>query len=187
MKNSVEITVRYQFLRILLMQAAASGIALLFGIVAFWYFLNMSIVKEFLSVIFMTVNFAMLYSSAKTFAKLDNKPYTPLKPNKMKGVMFGCMVALVTLIITAAFKIMWLKFGNDTGVEGTVPAIINMLFYYWSFPFNGILGLNAGRFMIYTVPVMIVVPIAATSLGYMAGCKNFNISEKINEFMYEKE
>ena len=105
----------------------------------------------------------------------------------MKGVMFGCMVALVTLIITAAFKIMWLKFGNDTGVEGAVPAIINMLFYYWSFPFNGILGLNAGRFMIYTVPVMIVVPIAATSIGYMAGCKNFNISEKINEFMYEKE
>ena len=62
MKNSVEITVRYQFLRILLMQAAASGIALLFGIVAFWYFLNMSIVKEFLSLIFITVNFSMLYS-----------------------------------------------------------------------------------------------------------------------------
>ena len=69
----------------LLMQVAASGVAFVFGLVAFWYFLSMNIAKEIISVIFIGVNFAMLYIPAKNFAIRDNKSYTPLKPSKLKG------------------------------------------------------------------------------------------------------
>ena len=86
MKDSMKITVKYQFVYMLLMQVAASGVAFVFGLVAFWYFLSINIAKEIISVIFIGVNFAMLYIPAKNFAIRDNKSYTPLKPSKLKGV-----------------------------------------------------------------------------------------------------
>ena len=67
MKDSMKITVKYQFVYMLLMQVAASGVAFVFGLVAFWYFLSMNIAKEIISVIFIGVNFAMLYIPAKNF------------------------------------------------------------------------------------------------------------------------
>ena len=51
----------------------------------------MNIAKEIISVIFIGVNFAMLYIPAKNFAIRDNKSYTPLKPSKLKGAMFGVL------------------------------------------------------------------------------------------------
>ena len=90
MKDSMKITVKYQFVYMLLMQVAASGVAFVFGLVAFWYFLSMNIAKEIISVIFIGVNFAMLYIPAKNFAIRDNKSYTPLKPSKLKGRDVWC-------------------------------------------------------------------------------------------------
>lgn len=95
MKDSMKITVKYQFVYMLLMQVAASGVAFVFGLVAFWYFLSMNIAKEIISVIFIGVNFAMLYIPAKNFAIRDNKSYTPLKPSKLKGAMFGVLISLL--------------------------------------------------------------------------------------------
>ena len=51
MKDSMKITVKYQFVYMLLMQVAASGVAFVFGLVAFWYFLSINIAKEIISVI----------------------------------------------------------------------------------------------------------------------------------------
>ena len=187
MRDSMKMTVRYQFIYMLIMQAAASGVCFVFGMVAFWYFMNISVAKEILSVIFMLVNFAMLYTSAKKFALLDNKPYTPLKPSKLKGVLFGVSVALVNLIFAGIFRLMWIKFGTDLGITGVFPTIINALFYYWSFPYNGIMNLSNGVFTLYSLAAMVVMPVAATLIGYIAGSKKFELTEKIEEFMYEKE
>lgn len=46
MKDSMKITVKYQFVYMLLMQVAASGVAFVFGLVAFWYFLSINIAKK---------------------------------------------------------------------------------------------------------------------------------------------
>ncbi|MCC8159961.1 MAG: hypothetical protein LIO53_01345 [Oscillospiraceae bacterium] len=187
MRDSMKITVKYQFAYMLLMQAAASGIAFVFGLVAFWYFTNINIAKQVLSIILILVNFAFLYTASKKFAVFDNKPYTPLKPSKIKGVLFGCTIAAVNLILMAVFRLMWINFGTDTGITGVIPTIINILFYYWSFPYNGLMNLNNGLFTIYSAVVMVLAPIAATTAGYIAGCKKINVTEKLDEFMYEKD
>lgn len=187
MRDSMKITVRYQFMYMLLMQAAASGVCFVFGLVAFWYFMNISVAKEILSCVFMLVNFAMLYISAKKFALLDNKPYTPLKPSKLKGALFGGFIALVNLIFAGVFRLMWIKFGTDLGITGVIPTIINALFYYWSFPYNGIMNLSNGTFTLYSLAAMVVVPVAAAFIGYIAGSRKFELAEKLDEFMYEKE
>ena len=65
--------------------------------------------------------------------------------------------------------------------------IINVIFYYWSFPYNGIMGLANGTYTIYSGILMLIVPILAAYCGYIAGSKKFEFVEKIEEFMYEKE
>lgn len=187
MKDSMKITVKYQFVYMLLMQVAASGVAFVFGLVAFWYFLSMNIAKEIISVIFIGVNFAMLYIPAKNFAIRDNKSYTPIKLSKLKGAMFGVLISVVTAILMALFAFVWAKFSDEIGIHGVVPTIINVIFYYWSFPYNGIMGLANGTYTIYSGILMLVVPILATYCGYIAGSKKFEFVEKIEEFMYEKE
>lgn len=187
MKDSMKMTVKYQFLYMLVMQLAASGAAFVFGLVAFWYFTNISIAKEILSIIFILVNFAILYIAAKKFAILDNKPYTPLKPSKLKGVLFGCLISLVNLIFMGIFRLLWIKFGTEVGIVGVIPTIVNAVFYYWSFPYNGLMSLTNGEFTVYSGVIMVIMPIAASAAGYIAGCKKIDLSEKIEEFMYEKE
>ena len=182
MKDSMKITVKYQFVYMLLMQVAASGVAFVFGLVAFWYFLSMNIAKEIISVIFIGVNFAMLYIPAKNFAIRDNKSYTPLKPSKLKGAMFGVLISIVTAILMALFAFVWSKFSDEIGIHGVVPTIINVIFYYWSFPYNGIMGLANGTYTIYSGILMLIVPILATYCGYIAGSKKEYVAELVIGF-----
>lgn len=187
MRDSLKITVKYQFMRILLMQAAASGVAFVFGAVAFWYFTNINIAKQLLSCVFMLVNFMFLYSPSRRFADMDNKPYTPLKPSMIKGVLFGCMIAALNVIFAVIFRLLWIKFGTETGITGVLPTAYNAFFFFWSYPYNGIMNLSHGTFTFYTWIAMIIVPIAATTAGYIAGCRKFDLVEKIDSMMYEKD
>lgn len=187
MRDSMKITVKYQFIYVLLMQLAASGATFVFGTVAFWYFLTVNIVKEILSIIFIGVNFAFLYVAAKKFALRDNKPYTPLRPSKAKGVILGAMVSIVTLILMLLFIFVWSKYSDEAGIHGMLPTAINVIFYFWSFPYNGIMGLSMGAFMPYSAVIMLVMPIVATTAGYIGGCRKIELVEKFEEFMYEKK
>lgn len=187
MRDSMKMTVKYQFIFMLLMQVAASGVTFVFGLVAFWYFTNIPVVKEILSVVLIAVNFAMLYIYAKKFAILDNKPYTPIKPSKVKGALFGVAISCVTVILMIMFKFIWANYSGETGLIGVIPTVLNFVFYYWSFPYNGIMGLSQGVYTIYSAAAMIIVPILATTIGYIFGCKKIEISEKFEEFMYEQE
>lgn len=187
MRDSMKITVKYQFASIILMQLAAAGVSFVFGTVAFWYFLTKPVWKEILSAVFIAVYFGMLYIRAKRFAVLDNKPYTPLKPNKIKGLLFGMAAAAVTLALFALFKLVWTFYSSDGGVVGIIPTAVNVIFYFWSFPFNGIMNLSEGTVTWYSVALMLAVPVAACALGYIAGCRKIEIIEKLEEFMYEKE
>ncbi len=187
MRDSMKMTVKYQFAMIILTHIAAAGVAFVFGMIAFWYFLTQPVWKEVLSVVFMAVYFGMLYLRAKKFAVLDSKPYTPLKPSRIKGLLFGVAAAAVTFILMALFRFVWTRYAVDGGVVGVIPTAVNAIFYFWSFPFNGIMNLSEGNMTLYSAVIMLILPIAACFLGYTAGCKNIEILEKLGEYMYEKE
>ena len=101
--------------------------------------------------------------------------------------MFGVLISVVTAILMALFAFVWAKFSDEIGIHGVVPTIINVIFYYWSFPYSGIMGLANGTYTIYSGILMLIVPILAAYCGYIAGSKKFEFVEKIEEFMYEKE
>lgn len=187
MRDSMKMSIGYQFGYMLLMQAAASGITIVFGLVAFWYFLNIHIVKELVSIAFMGVNFAVLYIASKKMAQRDCKPYTPIKPSRLKGALFGALISAVTLLLMLLFIYVWANYSDDAGIHGIIPTVINVLFYCWSFPYNGIMGLSNGQFMVYSGIIMLVLPVCATLIGYIAGSKNIELAEKLDKFIYEKE
>lgn len=187
MRDSMKITVGYQLGYMLLMQLAASGVAFVFGTVAFWYFTNINIAKQILSCILILVNFGMLYIPAKKFALLDGKSYTPLRQVKIKGLMLGCAITVCNLIFAVLFRVLWIYFGTETGITGLLPTLYNAFFYFWTFPYNGLMNLDNGVFTIYSAAIMLIMPPAATFIGYIAGCKKFELAEKLDKFMYEKE
>ncbi len=187
MKDSMKMTVPYQFAYLLLIQLAASAVAFLFGIVAFSYFLMLPVAKEIVSVAFMVMNFAMLYIYSKKFAIRDNKQYTSLKPSIAKGVLFGVLIAAVNVIFMLALTFVWKAYGEAGGGLGVLRTAINAVFYVWTFPYCGIMNLNEGHFSIISAIMLVAVPIAATTAGYIAGCRKFELAEKLDTFIYEKE
>lgn len=187
MREATKVTVGYQYMRMILTQAAASGIAFVFGAVAFWYFTNINIVKQLISVVFMFVNFAFLYTASKKFAVMDGRNYTILKVNKIKGALFGAVISGINLVLMIVFQLLWMRFGTETGITGIFPTAFNAFFYLWSYPYNGIMNLENGVFTIYSGILMIILPILATLSGYIAGTRNINITDKLDSFVYEKE
>lgn len=187
MKDSMKMTVVYQFMYILLMQLAASAVAVVFGLVAFSYFLTINIAKEIVSLALMTMNFAMLYIYAKKFAVLDNKPYTPLKSSLLKGVLFGVFIAVLNVLMMIMLSFVWKFWGDANGAEGVIRIIVNAIFYLWTFPYGGFMNLDQGHFSIVSAIFMVIMPIAATTSGYIAGCKKFELAEKLDSLMYEKD
>lgn len=184
MRDSMKITVRYQFANMLLMHLAAIGVTFVFGVVVFGYLLDRAVWKEMFSVLFMAVYAGMLYVRARKFGISDSKPYTPLKPSKIRGLMFGVVIAAVMLGLFALMRFIGTVFPSGHEAGGVITATV---FYFLFFPFNGIMNLHDGIASWYSIALMAAVPAAACFMGYAMGCKNISILEKISQFMYEKK
>jgi hypothetical protein len=187
MKDSMKMSVGYQFSYILMIQLAASAVAYLFGIVAFAYFLILNVARQIVAVAFMTMNFVMLYIYSKKFALLDNKPYTKLKPSLFKGVLFGVQISVINVLLLLALTVTWNVWANAEGALYVVRAVITFLITFLTFPYSGILNIQDGSFSIIGAVLTVIVPVAATVAGYIAGSKKFEISEKFDSFIYEKD
>lgn len=187
MKDSMKMSVTYQFVFLILIQLAASAVALLFGIVAFGYFLTINIAKQIVAAAFMIMNFAMLYIYSKKFAILDNKPYTPLKPRVIKGIMFGAVISIINVLMLFAVSTVWKYWGEATGVQNVIRTVVNAVVYIWTFPYEGIMNLEKGSFTILSAIMVVILPIGATTAGYIAGKRHFELAEKIDSLMYEKD
>lgn len=193
MRDSMKTTVGYQFMYILMTYFAAAAVAALFGMFIFYQFTDMNIAKQILSVCLMVVEAAMLYVTAKKFASRDIKDYTPLKESKVKGALFGVSVAALKIILVIVHEIVWASCSvpleeGGRALSGAGAVVYNFIFNILSFAYNGFMtDPQHGYIGILTIVLMIAVPIAATTLGYIAGCRRFELAENLDKLMYEKE
>lgn len=188
MREGIKMTKKYQIFYTLITQLFASGISVLFTLIAFWTLLDKNIFKEILSIIFVLVNFGMIYSQAGKFAWYDKKPYTPLNVDSKKSILMGLVVSAVTLILFIVLKLSWALGGtqSDAGMYLNNGFAIagNALFMLWTFPFFGILGMSHGYITWYSLVILLVMPPVAAFLGYNAELKDFHILEKIYKFSF---
>lgn len=186
MRDSMKITVPYQFGYVMLTHLGAVSVAFVFQTVAFWYFIGTKGCKEILAIVFTAIYAGMMYHSVRKLSLLDHKNYTPLKPNLLKGVMFGVSITVLTLALFALWKFSWANCSDETGLTG-MGMIINFVFSFWTFPYYGILGASNGEITILGAAVMSIVPILATTTGYLAGKHKLDLLDVIERFSYEKE
>ncbi|MGN1115816.1 MAG: hypothetical protein ACI4TH_04545 [Candidatus Ornithomonoglobus sp.] len=191
MRNSIDITRKYQFGYMLLHHLTTVLIIIVFEAIAFWYFLDKTIGRQVVAVIFTIVYGLALYSYARKLAAWDNKPYTPLKPELKWGFLWGLAISASVGIFLIIYKLDWHFFAaiDENGVPylTSLWAIgINMLFYIWTGPYFGFVESQGGGIAVYGQILMLVVPMIATTLGYKAGVKNFDLIEKLDSLTLEK-
>jgi drug/metabolite transporter (DMT)-like permease len=166
-------------------------IIIVFEAVAFWYFLDKPIARQVLAGIFTIVYGLILYSYSRKLAALDNKPYTPLKPDIKWGVLWGLAISATVAVMLVLYKFNWHHFSavSEDGtpyITNIAAIIVNLLFYIWTGPYFGFIDNSGGGIAVYAQILMIIVPIAATTVGYVAGVKNFDLVEKLDSMTLEK-
>ncbi len=186
MRDSMKITVPYQFGHILLTHLGAVSVAFVFQTVAFWYFIGTKGCKEVLAIVFTAIYAGMIYHSSRKLSLLDHKTYTPLKPSVLKGAMFGAGIAVVTLVLFVLWKFAWINSADETGLVG-IGLVINFVFSFWTFPYYGFLGASNGEITVIGGALMLIVPILASTAGYLAGKYKLDLLDVIERFSYEKE
>ncbi len=186
MRNSVEITRKYQFGSMLLQHITAVLISIVFESIACWYFLDKPVARYIVAGIFTFVYAAFIYSRARRLAVFDAKPYTPLQPQLKWGVLWGIAVSAAILIWIIIFRLNWILFAVDGVMTNVFSIIINVLFYIWTAPYFGFMSDTGGQIPLFAGILMLVVPIVASTLGYYAGMKNFDIIAKLDSLTVEK-
>ncbi len=187
MRNSVDITRGYQIKYMLGRTLFAAFLCLLIEIIVFVNFLDVEVLRTIVGVIMVFVYGIILYLGSSTLGKFDAKPYTPLKPQMIRPVIWGAIIAATSVIFLVMYKINWIILLKGDELPSALSLIINGLFYFWNSPYLAFfIGNKNGYISPIIEGVMILYPFVVCFLGYLAGIKNFSVIDKFTGFMFEK-
>lgn len=186
-KDTINLTVGYQYRHMVISHIISVFVSLVLQLIVFSWMLEKPILKEIDGILFTIIYFFTVYGAAGGVAKHDNKSYTKLQPDMRKGFFMGLMLSVITIILFIAYKFVWFKFGVDGSLQNWAAMLVNGVFVIWTFPYFGLMNISQGSISIYSIIIMIAVPIAASTLGYIAVCKKFDLWDKIISFVYVKK
>ncbi len=185
--SSAQISLKSQFAAVFVRHIFISGLAVIFGIGAFWWFLTKRTYNLLYSCIFTCIYFGMMYTKCSRIAAHDLKGYAETKAYPAKGAVLAVPVAAVTLALDIARLAVWKYCSNDMGLTNIPSVICNAVFIIWNFAFNGIMNIHKSSISVAGHIIIYAVPAVSAFLGYFAGFKRFSITEKLIPFMYEKK
>ena len=187
MKNSVGITRNYQMWYMLGRALFGAFVSVVVEIVVFINFFDVEVVRNIIGFVMSFVYGCILYTGAAKLGRLDAKPYTSLKVEVWRPLIWGGVLALVNALFLVVYKINWAHIPVGEELPSLMSVIINGIFYFWNAPYMGFIYGNTGGYISLAVIIgMILLPIVACFLGYMAGSKNMFVLDKVNDFMFEK-
>jgi len=176
-----------QSFNIIKTHALISFVAFLLGILIFPSAITNSFGKIIFSVIATIVYILSIYNSAYEIYSRDNKSYTQESPFKLKGLLMGVPLLILTIIIYTLYFFSWRFMTIDGIIVGASGWINNFLFLIWSFPFTGFINLANGTMNLYGYVIVALIPLISSFLGYFAGFYGFDLNAKINQLIYEKK
>lgn len=129
----------------------------------------------------------IIYSEGYAAEKNDKKSYTPLEPFAYKGAIIATGLLFMNILVLVTYKLSW-TFGSDGGTLVKLWALLGNFFsIFWFSPYLNLLGMESGKFSGFGYAIVLVLHMLMSSLGYYAGYKNFDLSEKMQKFIYEKK
>lgn len=131
-------------------------------------------------VLFSVVHFWLVYDGASALGKLDAKTYTPLKVDTKWSLLWGALISLIGLIFIGIYKLNWF-FGNPVSV------VFNIVFFIAESPYYAFLIATPKTVPFWVIAVSTVIPVLASVTGYITGVKNLTFTDKLRNFMFEKQ
>lgn len=139
------------------------------------------------SIISLFIYFIMIYGEAYNIAKSDKKSYTPQQPYILKGFLLPVGLGVLTVVLYLLHYYVWKYMSVNDSLTSITAAILNMPYIIWTYAFNGIIGLEKGIMSWYGYIIVIFVPMLFSGIGYIAGITNFDLTEKLSKYIYEKK
>lgn len=187
MRNSVDITRGYQIMYMLGRTLFASFLCILIEILVLINFLDVEVLRTIAGIGMIIVYGIILYVGASNLGKFDAKPYTPLKPQMIRPVIWGGVIALVSVALFVIYKMNWGTLLQGDGLPSVLSLVINGVFYFWNAPYLAFfIGNSDGYISPVIISVMLAYPFVICFLGYLAGSKGFSVIDKFTGFMFEK-
>lgn len=161
-------------------------ISALFGFGVMWWIIDKPVLSKIFSVVCMLIYFSAVYSAAWNAADRDRKPYTTTEQYFFKGAVLSVGILAVNLILWLLCKFSWTYLTIDGALASYTAILYNVLFVFDTFIYTGFIKLTNGSMVWYGHILIYLLPLAAAFCGYIAGMRDFTLSDKLMPFIYEK-
>lgn len=139
--------------------------------------------KNLFSLIFIFLYMVLIYNKSESIARRDRKTYTEEKPYKCKGLVLPLGIYLVWGFLYVMYYISW-KYQIISYTSGFINNLLYIMWNYCYYAFINVGNLNVG---VLSIIMFFTVPLITCMLGYFAGYRNFDLSEKVAGIIYEKK
>ncbi len=161
-------------------------IGAVFGFSLMWWILDKPVWEAVFSVVFTLFYFSVIYRRAWDCASRDKKTYTSTSPYLLKGAVLAIGVFILNILLWIAYVFAWNFLTIDGSLATLTGILYNVLYIFDTFMYTGFINLSNGSMPLYAHIIIILVPTIASALGYIAGLREFLITEKLMPFIYEK-
>ncbi|MBQ7794585.1 MAG: hypothetical protein IJ366_08740 [Clostridia bacterium] len=139
------------------------------------------------SAVFTLIYFSAIYSKAWECAERDKKPFTPTSVYLFKGAVLSVGILVFNVVLWAAYLFAWRSLTIDGAMVTATGIIYNVLYVINTFMYSGFVKITQGVVPWQAHLIIMLVPLVASTIGYIAGVKNFTLSDKLMPFIYEKK
>lgn len=139
------------------------------------------------SVLMSVMYFFGLYAKGKEIAGRDKLSYTTTSTYLFKGSVLSLSVLVWNFVLWLLYVYAW-KFLTLNGQLFSFSGIFyNIIYVFNTFMFSGFAEISGGKVEWYAHLLIYLVPLAAVTIGYIAGVYDFSVMEKVAPFVYEKK
>ncbi len=171
-----------QILQLVKMHLYVSFAAMFMGLIMV-SFSTGGITKYIFSSVFILIYMLVLYSKSADIAQHDRQSFSKEVPYAAKGLLLPIGIFVVGALLYLLYSITW-KYNI---IDTTSGFINNTLFVFWTFIYTGLANLSNGHISAAAIAAFIIVPEIAAGLGYFAGYRRFDLSEKVAKVVYDIE
>lgn len=131
--------------------------------------------------------FLSIYAYSESAFRDDKRTVSPLEPKPLKGLYLPAFLTVVNLLIIFLYKSAWIYGSDGESMTEIWSLILNIISLLWVSPYHPLLGMEYGFIELHGYIIIFVTPFIASTLGYFAAYKGFDLSAKVRSFAYEKK
>ena len=131
--------------------------------------------------------FLSIYAFSGTALRDDKLTVSPLTPKPLKGLFLPAFLTIVNVIVILLYKLAWAQGSDGESMTEIWSLILNIISLLWVAPYQPLLGMAFGHIELSGFIIIFITPFIASTLGYFAAYKGFDLSATVHSFAYEKK